>query len=139
MRKLKKIFIVTFLVSIVLLCICINKSVENTKKIYYNDAFSYVTDIYIDTSGILNIEKQEDLDTLRDTVIHYEKELALLETNIATLEGEKIVEKYLEYVHQAINLKQEMFDKNEMWRNDGIFELVDQYTIQYREFVKSIE
>lgn len=139
MGKRRKIIIVTILVAVVLFVIFKNKSVENTKKIYYNHAFVYVTAIYIDTSEILNIEKQEDLDILKDAVMHSEKEMNSLETNFVTTEGEKIVDRYLGYIHQAIDLKQEKFDENEMWRNDGIYEVIDQFTSQYREFTKYMD
>lgn len=139
MGKRRKIIILMILIAVVLFAILKNKGVENTKMIYYNHAFVYVTAIYIDTSGILDIEKQEDLDILKDAVMHSEKEMNLLETNFATAEGEKIVNRYLGYIHQAIDLKQKKFEENEMWRNDGIYEVVDQFTSQYREFTKYMD
>ncbi len=135
----KKRVVTVILIIVMLLLAYEYEDIQNTKENYYRFAFVEATAIYFNISKILLIDTQEELDNLKDSVKESENKIGLLETNFLTAEGEKIIDNYLRHTYQAIDLKQKKFDESKISDNDGIYEVLDKITIQYREFARNVD
>ncbi|MBF8984896.1 hypothetical protein IZY60_15245 [Lutibacter sp. B2] len=127
----KKIIIITLILTLGVLVFFWNNddSIEND---YYSTTFSNAIDIYAGISGMLMIEQKDELYRLREKVENIEVQIRSLETNRDTEPGEEVMKRMLQYAYEAIDLKQDKFNKLEMTNNEGIYEKVDIVAGEFR-------